>query len=137
MLPRAPGDVVLETRTADVFVTASADTTQASLGDTVEVRVVAGNNGPLTAGGARVRDTIPTGLAFVSATATIGSYDSGTGIWDLGDVIPGATDTLWIRMEVTDGTPRNAVNTAASLGLVLEVDPTPGNNSATIVIGIL
>lgn len=137
MLPRTPGDVVLETRTADVFVTASADTTQASLGDTVEVRVVAGNNGPLTAGGARVRDTIPSGLAFVSATATIGSYDSGTGIWDLGDVVPGASDTLWIRMEVTDGTPRNVVNTAASLGLVLEVDPTPGNNSATIVIGIL
>lgn len=136
MLPRAVGDAVLETRTADVFVTASADTAQASLGDTVEVQVVAGNNGPLTAGGARVRDTVPSGLAFVSASVTTGSYDSGSGIWDIGDLAPGAADTLWVRMEVTDGTPRNAVNNAVSLGLVFEVDPTPGNNSAAVVISI-
>lgn len=136
LLPRGPTDLILETRLADVSVTAALDTTQASLGDTVEVTIVAANAGPLGATGLEVQDTVPTALAYVSSTATSGSYDDATGIWAIGDLAAGVADTLVIRMEVTDGTPGDIGNIAQSLGSVLEVDPVPGNNGVVVVLTI-
>ena len=136
LLPRSPADVTLEFRVADVSVTAAFDTVQASLGDTVEVTVVAANAGPLTARGVEVQDTVPTALTFVSSTATTGSYDDGTGVWTIGDLSSGAADTLVIRMEVSDGTPALIGNIAESLGLVTEVDPNVVNNGVIVFLTI-
>ncbi len=136
LLPRAPSDVVLEVRVADVSVTAALDTVQASLGDTVEVTVVAANAGPFPARGLEVQDTIPTALSFVSSRATTGSYDDATGVWTIGDLSAGAADTLVIRMEVSDGTPALVGNIAESLGLVTEVDPNVVNNGVIVFLTI-
>ena len=136
LLPRAPSDVILEVRLADVSVTAALDTVQASLGDTVEVTVVAANVGPFTARGLEVQDTIPTALSYVSSTATTGSYDDATGVWAIGDLSAGAADTLVIRMEVSDGTPALIGNIAESLGLVTEVDPNVVNNGVIVFLTI-
>ena len=136
ILPRGGGDIVLEAKLADISVDLTLDTAQASLGDTVEVTVVTENAGPLTATGLQVEDTIPTALTFVSATQTSGSYDSATGIWDLGDFASGASDTLRIRMEVIDGTPAAIPIIAESLGLILEIDPVPDNDGAVLILTI-
>jgi uncharacterized repeat protein (TIGR01451 family) len=136
MLPRASGDVVLQTRSADVGVTLSVDTASATLGDTVEVTVVATNAGPLTARGAEVEASAPAALAVVSSTQTTGSFSSGTGLWSIGDLQPGAADTLTVRYEVTDGTAATLILSAQSGGLVTEVDPQAANDtdSAALVI---
>lgn len=136
LLPRAPNDVVLETRLADVSVTAALDTTEASVGDTVEVTVVAANAGPLTATSLEVENTIPAALTFLSSTATTGSYDDAAGVWTIGDLALGIADTLVVRMEVNDGTPAVVGNLAQSLGLVREVDPNPGNNGFVVFLTI-
>ena len=136
ILPRGATDVFLETKVADVSVGAALDTTQASLGDTVEITVVAGNNGPLTATGVEVRDTIPTALSFLSASQTTGTYDSGTGIWSLGDLASGSSDTLRVLVEVSDGTPAIVGNVAESLGLTFEVDGNAGNDGVVVVLTI-
>lgn len=136
VLPRSGGDVFLETKFADVAVAMSLDTATASLGDTVEVTVVASNSGPVDATSLQVRDTIPTALGFISSTASVGSYDAGTGIWDIGDLPAGATDTLRVRMEVTDGTPTTLDLVSESLGLTFEVDPTAGNDRVVVTLTI-
>lgn len=136
LLPRDGGDIILETKFADVSVTASLDTTAASLGDTVQVTVVARNLGPRTATGMEVRDTIPAALTFLSATQTIGSYDGATGVWMLGNRTSGSADTLRIRMEVTDGTPATIANVAESLGLTFEDDPAAGNDRVVLFLTI-
>lgn len=79
-------------------------------------------------------DTTPTGLVFLSATATVGSYHDGTGLWDLGSLVPGAADTLRIRVEVMTATPGTVTNIAEFLGLLLEVDPNAANNLAGAVL---
>ena len=135
VLPRGGTDVVLETRVADVAVAISIDTAQASLGDTVEVRVIASNAGPLTATELQVRDTVPDALTFVSSSQTAGTYDTGSGIWDIGDLASGAADTLFVRLEVTNGTPGTVANIAETLPLTLEVNP-PANNTASVVLTI-
>lgn len=136
MLPRSGGDVSLETKTADVSVSVRLDTTEATLGDTVEVTVVAANAGPVKATLLEVRDTIPDALTYVSSTQTVGSYDSGTGIWDIGEMAIGASDTLRVRMEVTDGTPASINVIGESLGLTFEQDPNGLNNGAVAVLTI-
>lgn len=136
VMPRVGADITLETKQADIAVTMSLDTAAASLGDTVAVRVVARNNGPLTATDLRVRDTIPTGLGLVSAESSAGAYNPGTGIWSITSLAAGSADTLTVRMEVTDGTPRSVTHVAESLGLVYQVDPNNSNNVAFVVLTI-
>jgi uncharacterized repeat protein (TIGR01451 family) len=134
--PRTPTDVTLETKLADVAVTVALTPTGVSLGDTVEVTVVAGNNGPATATALEVRDTIPAALSYVSASSTAGSYDPGTGIWSIGSIAAGAADTLRVRLEVIDGTAASIPIVAESLGLTFEVDGVSANNGQlrTLVI---
>lgn len=136
VLPRSPSDVTLETKFADVAVAVALTPTGVSLGDTVEVTVVARNNGPATATALEVRDTIPAALSYVSASSTAGSYDPGTGTWSIGSITAGSADTLRVRLEVIDGTPASIPIIGESLGLTFEVDRVPANNGQlrTLVI---
>lgn len=136
MLPRGASDVGLDTKRADVSVAIALDTVRASLGDTVEVTVVVGNAGPRPATLVQVRDTVPSALTYVSSTQTVGSYDPGTGVWDIGDMAVSASETLRIKMEVTNGTPASVPHRAESLGPTYEVDPIPGNDAVVVFLQI-
>lgn len=129
-LPRAGSDIVLENKLVDVRLTGAFDVAGASTGDTVEVRVAATNGGPLRATGVQVRDTIPAGAVFVSAATTRGSYDDVTGLWDLGDLDAGASDTLRIRLEITLAAPGTVTNIAQVLPLTREFDTNGPNDTA-------
>jgi uncharacterized repeat protein (TIGR01451 family) len=135
LLPRAASDVTLEIKAVDLVVTTAFDTTAASTGDTVQIRVAVRNQPPgggaahVTAMGVRITDALPPALSFLSATATKGSYSSGTGIWDIGNMAPGAADTLRIDVAVT-GSPASVTNTATLNALVSEFEANVGNNTA-------
>jgi uncharacterized repeat protein (TIGR01451 family) len=135
-LLRGGGDFVLQDKRADIAVTTSFDVAQASLGDVVEIRVTVSNAGPNTATQVQARDTIPSGLAFVSATSTLGSYDSSTGVWNVGTMASGAAETLRITAEVTVAGPATVTNIVESLGLVREVDTNSNNNATSAAMPI-
>ncbi len=137
ILPRGGGDVGLEIKYADLGVGVSVDKPSVSKGDTVTFTVVLTNAGPAGASGVEVKDTIPTGLTFVSATAARGTYDSGTGVWSIDSVQVADTDTLTIRANVTTDLLGQTVDRAAVTKLAREVDPSPGNNTATTVVSIV
>ena len=134
LLVRSASEIATFNKSADVALSTSFDTLAASAGDTVEIRVAVRNvAGPQTATGVQVSDTIPTALAFLSSTATRGSYDAVTRIWTVGDLAPGAiADTLRIRATVT-GAPGNVANTARLRPLRREIDTNAGNNTATTI----
>jgi hypothetical protein len=58
------------------------------------------NIGPGDAAGVSVADALPTGYAFVSATPSVGSYNSGTGVWTIGALANGGSATLTITATV-------------------------------------
>ena len=67
-----------------------------------------------------------------------GTYNSGSGVWTVGDLANGASATLTLTATVDAGTAGSTItNTAAVTGLD-QVDPDPGNNSgsADILVGI-
>ncbi|BCK66464.1 hypothetical protein Srufu_004170 [Streptomyces libani subsp. rufus] len=130
-LTATSNEAVTEVRAAaDLSVVKSADTTTVTVGQTVTYRVTVRNTGPSPATGVTVTDRLPDKLAFVSATATAGTYDSATGRWAVGDLADGATATLTLRAKATEtGLVMNAATVGAN-----ETDPRPGNNSDTVTL---
>lgn len=110
---------------ADLAVSKSVDDAMPLVGDDVTFTVTIVNNGPSQATGVVVNDLLPGGYAFVSATPSTGSYNSGTGVWTVGTMNPSVPETLTITATVQAS--GATLNTATVSGD--EDDPEPGNDS--------
>ena len=90
----------------DLELDKSVDQSNVNIGDTVNWTILVTNNqqnANSNATGVTIRDTLPTGLTFVSSNATNGSYNNGTGLWTLtAPLAPGASATLTIVSTVQD-----------------------------------
>src|SRR5262249_19172111 len=67
-------------------------------------------------------------LSFVAATVSQGAYDSVSGTWVVGTVLPGTPQTLQIQARVASPDPQT--NTATVTGAD-QFDPNPTNDSAS------
>ncbi len=120
---------------ADLGLTKIVDKSQADVGNTLTYTISVNNAGPDTASSTIVSDTIPTGSTYLSNSATVGSYNSSTGVWTIGSLASGATATLTLRVTVNNGTGGQTVtNTATASSQTLDNDPT--NNTATVTTNI-
>ncbi len=92
------------------------------------------NNGPGTATGVTLTDTLPAGVVFVSVSTTKGSC-SGAGpvVCNLGSLGNGANATVTIVVRPTSA--GTIINTAAVTAG--ELDPVPGNNNASQATTVL
>jgi uncharacterized repeat protein (TIGR01451 family) len=114
---------------ADLSLTKSVDNAAPLVGATITFTIALTNSGPDTASGVAVADPLPAGLSLVSAGASQGNYDGGTGTWTVGTLDPGAVVTLTIAATVTAA--GALVNTAqVSASGALDPDSTPNNNVA-------
>ncbi|MCB0593029.1 MAG: DUF11 domain-containing protein, partial [Phaeodactylibacter sp.] len=119
-----PGAVV------DLELEKSVNNTTPTVGDNVTFTVVLTNQGPSTATGVSVTDQLPSGYAFVSHTASQGSYVSGTGAWTVGTLAAGQSVTLTLTATV------NAAGDYMNLAEVTaqnepDVDSNPNNGVDT------
>src|SRR5690606_24141609 len=98
-----------------------------NLGESVTFTITVSNAGPDSATGVSILDALPAGLAFVSATPTIGSYSAATGIWTIGELAAGNEATL--QLTVTPTVAEELTNTAEVLTVdQFDPDSTPGND---------
>ncbi|HUS40651.1 MAG TPA: hypothetical protein VMX74_14460, partial [Pirellulales bacterium] len=86
---------------ADLRLTKTVDNATPNVGDNVTFTVSVTNDGPNSATSVEVRDLLPAGLTYVSDNPSQGTYDDGTGIWTIGNMFSGDTDTLDITATVT------------------------------------
>ncbi len=114
---------------SDVAISKSVSNATPTLGSNVVFTVTATNNGPSNASSVKVNDLLPTGLSFVSAAPSVGSYSNATGLWTVGSLANGASATLAITATVTRA--QSMVNQATSSGQG-QVD-TKGNNNVAAV----
>jgi LPXTG-site transpeptidase (sortase) family protein len=120
---------------ADISVTKTVNHSTPKFGQNVTYTLVAHNLGPSTATGVRLHDVLPTGVTFVSYTATQGTYNPATGIWNVGTMVNGRTVSLSVVVKVTSsGAIVNTVTTLAG-GYF---DPNLSNNvsSAAMLAGL-
>jgi uncharacterized repeat protein (TIGR01451 family) len=122
---------------ADLSITKTDGTTTYTPGTTTTYTVVVTNNGPSTATGATVADTLPAAITSDNwtATATGGATGfSAIGSGNINDTVtmaPGSTITYTIVANISIAATGNLVNTATVSDPAGTTDPNPGNNSAT------
>jgi len=116
---------------ADLVVSKTVSNLNPNVGQTLTFTDALGNRGPDAATGVALTDRLPEGLTFVSASASQGSYNPATGLWALGTVAPGTTQTLTISALVASAAP--GTNTAA-ISHSDQFDPDLADNSASVTV---
>ena len=116
---------------ADISVVKTVNTTTPSMGQNVTFTLVVNNLGPSTATGVQLSDPLPAGVTFVSYAATQGTYNAGTGIWNVGTLVNGAGATLSLVVKVR--AMGNIVNTVTVLPGPY-FDPNLNNNVSAVTI---
>ncbi|WP_210486733.1 T9SS type A sorting domain-containing protein [Rufibacter aurantiacus] len=103
-------------------------------GQNTTFTVAVKNNSTDAATGVKIEDVLPSGLAFVSATPSVGTYDATSGIWTLGtDLLAGSTQTLVLTVKPTSG---STYTSTASVKAVNEYESNTANNTATAQITV-
>ena len=131
----ASASVVVTLPMADLAVSMSASPVSLLQGGLVTYTIVVTNNGPYTATGVVLTNTIPAGATFVSSTTSQGTVAQPGVQFDLGSVPVGTNAVITVTVSPT--TVGNITDTA-QIGLgPLETDPVTVNNTAssTITVG--
>lgn len=114
---------------ADLSLTKTVSNAAPNVGDAVTFTLTLANAGPDAASGVTVGDTLPAGMTFVTASASQGSYASGTGVWTVGALASGSNAALQIVATVTStGTKTNTTQVTAADQF--DPDSTPNNDVA-------
>ncbi|MFV8334427.1 Ig-like domain-containing protein, partial [Flavobacterium sp. GSP14] len=124
------GVSIVVTPESNVGVTKTVDNETPALGSNVIFTIVANNAGPSTATGVSVTDVLPAGYTYVNNTApSTGTFNSGTGVWSIGNLANGGSATLTITVTVNaTGSYANKADIKAN-----EADPTLENNTSTSI----
>jgi uncharacterized repeat protein (TIGR01451 family) len=113
---------------ADLALDKIVNPTSANTGDPVTFTVTLTNSGPDAATNVTVQDLLPAGYSLVTAAPSQGSYVSGTGVWTVGTVASGGSQTLGITATLTTDTPPA---NQASISHSDQFDPVTSNNAAS------
>lgn len=112
----------------DLSITQQVSSMSPVEGNELSFNITVENIGPNTATGVNVTYLLPTGYTFISATSSLGSYNSITGVWTIGNFANSATANLVVRAIVkTNGDYKSVAIIAGA-----ELDPVTTNNSAVV-----
>jgi uncharacterized repeat protein (TIGR01451 family) len=112
----------------DLELTQTVNNPNPAIGDRVSFTLTLTNRGPGVATNIKVKDILPAGLGFVSASTAQGTYDSNTGIWDVGNMRDNLSRSLTITAQVNSGL--SFSNTAEVMSVFeTDIDSIPNNNN--------
>lgn len=118
---------------ADLQVTKTAGAASILLGASVRFTVTVTNLGPNIGSTLIVTDTLPAGLTYLSHTTSAGTYSAATGLWTLGSLAVGASQTLILTASGNSvGTWTNTATVASD-----NSDPLTANNTASAGVTVL
>ncbi len=86
----------------DLSLTKTADNASPFAGDTIIYTVTVQNNSNFSAENVVAEDPLPTGIIYQSHNASQGSYDQGSGAWNIGQLNNSSSATLDITVLVDD-----------------------------------
>ena len=121
---------ILVTQSADLSLTKTVNNATPLIGSAVTFEVVITNNGPLSTNGVKVKDLLPSGYTFDNYRISTGAYDRATGIWSVGSLANGKSETLQVTAIVNaSGDYKNIAEVTASS--VPDPNSTPDNGVTT------
>ncbi|PIR95950.1 MAG: hypothetical protein COT92_03800 [Candidatus Doudnabacteria bacterium CG10_big_fil_rev_8_21_14_0_10_42_18] len=120
---------------ADLRLIKSADPESVQSGEQSVFTITVVNGGADAAVNVVVNDLLPVGASFVSSTSTKGSYNDGTGEWNIGSLASGESATLEITVTITGEIKDEIVN--AAIVTSDTPDPDSGNNEDSALVYIV
>ena len=126
---QTPSKTVAVTLCTDLGITKTVDNITPCIGSNVEFTVKVSNLGGNNVSGVSVTDLLPSGYTYASSTPSVGVYNSGTGIWTIGDVE--AQSSMTLKIVATVNASGNYTNTAS---LPNAIDTNTANNSASAAV---
>ena len=127
--------VLLDLQLAELSLGQMADDAHPAEGDSILVTLTLRNGGPDPATGVVLRDSLPAGLSHLLDTPSQGSYDAGSGLWNLGGVAAGDSATLELTLLVDPGTGGTGLVNHAWIDTVDQADHDSDDDAS--VLGIL
>lgn len=107
----------------------------------LQYTVTATNDGPSDASGVVITDallsSLPTGWTLDAATPGTGTFAAGTGVWDLGTLPAGITESLTVTLTVDSSAATGTITNTATLTAVNEPDTDSTNDTATEMTTVL
>ncbi|MGI4022887.1 MAG: MBG domain-containing protein [Janthinobacterium lividum] len=114
----------------DIQVLKTASNLSPTAGTNVTFTITAKNNGLGDAANVTITDVLNSGYSYISAAPSAGTYNAATGIWSVGNIANGISQTLTITAKVLYSKPVAAYQNTASSNYL--GDNTPANNSQTV-----
>ena len=119
----------------DLAVSKQASASSVAEADSLVFTVIVSNlNSQATATGVEIADLLPAGFDFTGAVPSQGSYDSGSGIWSVGDLSPESGASLEMTVTAADAAGGFYWTNTAAVSSCDQVDTDPANNSASAVV---
>ena len=88
------------------------------------------NLSSIAASGVEVTDQLPADVTFISYQATLGTYDSNTGVWTVGNLAESTDVSLFVTASVDTGTLTMRIANCATLTAVDQTDINSANDNA-------
>jgi uncharacterized repeat protein (TIGR01451 family) len=115
---------------ADLTVTKTDSPDPVNAGAELYYTITVHNNGPDTATGAAVVDTLPAGVTYVTDTDSCGESPTGTLTCTVGDLAAGASKSFTIKVGVAPNLVANAGSPVSLINTVSAFSTTPDGNPA-------
>lgn len=112
---------------ADVAVTSEMNNLEPTPGNSVIYTINVKNNGPDATTGVSLNNQLPSGFTYQNHTTATGTYNSGTGIWTIGNLASGATVALQVTAQMQNVGPYTQTAAASHYGN----DANATNNTAS------
>ena len=103
--------------------------TDVQINSTIYYVLTLTNDGPHPVRGVQVTDNLPTGLINISGSGTVGTFNSSSGVWNLGTHIIGVGETEILTITATVGPDCGSLTNFAEVTAMdrADIDSTPNN----------
>lgn len=128
----ASASLAIQVPDVDLALSKSVNNATPLEGTAVAFTITVTNTGTASSAGIVVNDALPAGLSYASHTVSQGTYDSGSGNWNVGTIGAGAQATLTLSANIGAGTGGTTITNTANITATSVNDPNPANNSASV-----
>jgi uncharacterized repeat protein (TIGR01451 family) len=126
--PFAPTDTVYANGGVDLDLIKVTSDHSPCEGAQITYAVTVSNPSTTNATGVQVTDLLPSGLTYISSNTSQGTYNSGTGLWDVGTLNAYSSATLTLRVKVNTGTAGTTIINWGEITHSDQTDPVGSNN---------
>jgi len=127
--PFDPIDIVCANGGADLDILKLVNDKSPCEGGSVTYVVTVSNPSATNATGVEVTDVLPSELTYISDGASQGTYNSSTGLWNVGNLTASSNATLTLTASVNWGTNGTTIINSANITHADQTDPVLLNNS--------